>query len=107
MAKKINNRKFYELAKTAFTNGDFSFKNLQERSCLKYWSQLTIVKLENDDKDMPVAFMFTGVVKNYGKDLTGTSLSTGELGQESDEILLDIFNAMTLKHLLYSSGRLD
>jgi hypothetical protein len=40
---------------------------------------------------MPVAFMFTDVVKNYGKDLTGTSLSTGELGQESDEILLDIF----------------
>jgi hypothetical protein len=36
MAKKVNNIKFYELAKTAITNGDFSFKNLQERSCLKY-----------------------------------------------------------------------
>jgi hypothetical protein len=50
--------------------------------------------------------MLTDVVKNHGKDLTGTSLSTGELGQESDEILLDTFNAMTLKHVLYSSGTL-
>jgi hypothetical protein len=33
-------------------------------------------------------------------------LSTGELGQKSDEILLDIFNAMTLKHVLYPSGAL-
>jgi|TARA_B110000046_G_C12890989_1_gene354325 hypothetical protein len=71
---------------------------------LRYWSQLIVVKNENDDKDMPVAFMVTDVVKNYGKDLTKTSLSTGELGQESDEILLDIFNAKTLKHVLYLSG---
>jgi hypothetical protein len=34
-----------------------ALKNLQERSYLKYWSRLTIVKIENDDK-------------NYGKDLT-------------------------------------
>ena len=77
VAKKINSRNFYELAKTAITNGDFSFKNLQEWSYLKYWSQLTIVKIENDDKDILVAFVVTDVVKNYGKDLTRTSLSTG------------------------------
>ena len=57
MWQKINSRKFYELAKTAITNSDFGFKDLQERSYLKYWSRLTIVKIENG-------------VKNYGKDLT-------------------------------------
>ena len=56
---------------------------------------------------MPAAFMSADVVKIYDKGLTVTSLSTGERVHESDEILSDTFNAMTLEHVLYSSGALD
>ena len=56
---------------------------------------------------MPVVFMSADVVKIYGKDLTVTFLNTGERGHESDEILSDTFNAMTLEHVLYSSRTLD
>ena len=56
---------------------------------------------------MLVEFMSPDVVYIYGEDLTVTSLSTGERGHESDEVLSDTFNAMTLEHVLYSSRTLD
>ena len=56
---------------------------------------------------MLVEFMSPDVVYIYGKDLTVISLSTGERGHESDEVLSDTFNAMTLEHVLYSSRTLD